>query len=209
MELTALIAIVAIALIFDFTNGFHDAANAIATSIGTRALTPRIALVLAAVMNLVEAMLSTGVAKTVGSGIIAGGDPGLGAGPRGCGRGDRVERLHLVLRAADLLLPRADRRPGRGRGMICGRATPFVASHRTRNAGPTEQGSGRSRSLNPWMYVYEPVGGPADERSTVCRNGTAPRETAPGLLAHPGLCPGRRRGRPGHLNARSGPGGPR
>lgn len=67
----ALIAIVVIALGFDFTNGFHDAANAIATSIGTRALTPRVALMLAAVMNVVGATLSTGVAQTVGSGIIA------------------------------------------------------------------------------------------------------------------------------------------
>lgn len=69
--LLAVIAIVTIALVFDFTNGFHDAANAIATSIGTRALTPHIALVIVASMNLVGALISTGVAKTVGSGIIA------------------------------------------------------------------------------------------------------------------------------------------
>ena len=52
-----IIAIVAIALVFDFTNGFHDAANAIATSISTRALTPRVALGMAAVMNLLGAFL--------------------------------------------------------------------------------------------------------------------------------------------------------
>jgi PiT family inorganic phosphate transporter len=69
-SLLALIVIVTIALAFDFTNGFHDAANAIATSIGTRALTPRIALLVGASMNLVGALISTGVAKTVGSGII-------------------------------------------------------------------------------------------------------------------------------------------
>lgn len=77
MELAALAAIVAIALVFDFTNGFHDAANAIATSVSTRALTPRVALVMAATMNLIGGLLGTGVAKTVGSGIIAtpaGGD---------------------------------------------------------------------------------------------------------------------------------------
>jgi inorganic phosphate transporter, PiT family len=68
--LVAISAVVIIALIFDFTNGFHDAANAIATSISTRALTPRIALGMAAVMNLVGALLGTEVAKTVGSGII-------------------------------------------------------------------------------------------------------------------------------------------
>jgi PiT family inorganic phosphate transporter len=69
--LWAFVAIVTIALVFDFTNGFHDAANAIATSIGTRALTPRIALIVAASMNLVGALISTGVAQTVGSGIVA------------------------------------------------------------------------------------------------------------------------------------------
>jgi PiT family inorganic phosphate transporter len=63
-------AIVVVGLAFDFTNGFHDAANAIATSIGTRALTPRVALAMAAVMNLLGATISTGVAQTVGKGII-------------------------------------------------------------------------------------------------------------------------------------------
>ncbi|NUU24613.1 MAG: inorganic phosphate transporter [Streptomycetaceae bacterium] len=64
------IAIVVIALAFDYTNGFHDAANAIATSVSTRALTPRAALAMAAVMNLAGAFVGHGVAKTVGSGII-------------------------------------------------------------------------------------------------------------------------------------------
>jgi PiT family inorganic phosphate transporter len=68
----ALLAIIVIlvALAFDYTNGFHDAANAIATSVSTRALTPRTALIMAAVMNLVGALLGTGVATTIGSGII-------------------------------------------------------------------------------------------------------------------------------------------
>ena len=66
-----LAAIVVVALGFDFTNGFHDASNAIATSVSTRALTPRIALALGASMNFVGALLGTGVAATVGSGIIA------------------------------------------------------------------------------------------------------------------------------------------
>lgn len=71
MELAAVILIVVVALAFDYTNGFHDAANAIATSISTRALTPRAALLMAAVANFGGALLFTGVAKTVGSGIIA------------------------------------------------------------------------------------------------------------------------------------------
>jgi inorganic phosphate transporter, PiT family len=64
-ELVVLLVVVVIALVFDYTNGFHDAANAIATSISTRALTPRVALTLAAVMNLLGALLGTEVAKTV------------------------------------------------------------------------------------------------------------------------------------------------
>jgi PiT family inorganic phosphate transporter len=62
--------IIVVALIFDYTNGFHDAANAIATSVETKALKPKQALLLAAVGNLVGAFISEGVAKTVGSGII-------------------------------------------------------------------------------------------------------------------------------------------
>ncbi|MDQ1628952.1 MAG: inorganic phosphate transporter, PiT family [Actinomycetota bacterium] len=55
---------------FNYTNGFHDAANAIATSVSTRALTPRVALAMAAVFNLLGSFLGAKVAKTVGSGII-------------------------------------------------------------------------------------------------------------------------------------------
>jgi PiT family inorganic phosphate transporter len=69
-QTAALIIIVLVALAFDYTNGFHDAANAIAISISTRALTPRVALGMAAVMNIVGALVSTKVAKTVGSGIV-------------------------------------------------------------------------------------------------------------------------------------------
>jgi PiT family inorganic phosphate transporter len=69
--LTTIIVVIVVALVFDWTNGFHDAANAIATSVATRALTPRVALAMAAVMNLVGAFLGTQVASTVGSGIIA------------------------------------------------------------------------------------------------------------------------------------------
>ncbi len=65
MELGLVLAVVAVALAFDYTNGFHDAANAIATSISTRALTPRLALTLAAVMNFAGAFLGQEVANTV------------------------------------------------------------------------------------------------------------------------------------------------
>ena len=73
MELAIIIAVVVVALIFDYTNGFHDAANAIATSISTRALTPRIALVMAAIMNFVGAFLGQQVANTVSEVIVPGG----------------------------------------------------------------------------------------------------------------------------------------
>jgi inorganic phosphate transporter, PiT family len=68
-NVTAVIVIL-MALGFGYTNGFHDSANAIATSISTRALTPRIALLLAATMNFIGAFLGTKVANTVGKGII-------------------------------------------------------------------------------------------------------------------------------------------
>lgn len=59
------VTVVVVALVFDYTNGFHDAANAIATAVSTRALTPRIALLMAAVMNFVGAFLGQQVAQTV------------------------------------------------------------------------------------------------------------------------------------------------
>ncbi|MGI5861547.1 MAG: inorganic phosphate transporter [Myxococcales bacterium] len=62
--------VVAAALVFDFTNGFHDSANAIATSISTRALSPTTALAMAAVLNVAGGLLSVEVAKTLGNGIV-------------------------------------------------------------------------------------------------------------------------------------------
>jgi inorganic phosphate transporter, PiT family len=78
VELAIIIAVVVVALAFDYTNGFHDAANAIATSISTRALTPRIALVMAAIMNFVGAFLGQKVANTVSDVIVPGGSPSHG-----------------------------------------------------------------------------------------------------------------------------------
>jgi len=64
------LAVVVMALVFDYINGFHDTANAIATSVSTRALSPRVAIVLATVLNFAGAMYSTGVAKTIGADIV-------------------------------------------------------------------------------------------------------------------------------------------
>ncbi|MFC6015303.1 anion permease [Plantactinospora solaniradicis] len=79
-QLIAVLAVIAVALVFDYTNGFHDAANAIATSISTRALTPRVALGMAAIGNFIGAHFGADVAKTVGSGLVAlpDGTSGLG-----------------------------------------------------------------------------------------------------------------------------------
>lgn len=68
-----LVIVVATALIFDFTNGFHDTANAVATAISTRALRPRVAVLLAAVLNFAGAFISLQVAATVASDVV---DPG-------------------------------------------------------------------------------------------------------------------------------------
>ncbi len=70
MDTFALVVTILVALFFTYTNGFHDSANAIATSVSTRALTPRAALAMAAVMNLAGAFLGSGVAKTVSEGLI-------------------------------------------------------------------------------------------------------------------------------------------
>jgi PiT family inorganic phosphate transporter len=71
VQTVGLVILIIVALGFDYTNGFHDAANAIATSVSTRALTPRTALALAAVFNLAGSLISVNVANTVGSIIDA------------------------------------------------------------------------------------------------------------------------------------------
>jgi inorganic phosphate transporter, PiT family len=68
--LIGVLAVILAAMVFDYTNGFHDAANAIATSVSTRALTPRVALGIAAIGNFIGAHFGGAVAKTVGSGIV-------------------------------------------------------------------------------------------------------------------------------------------
>jgi len=70
LEVALVVLVVALALSFDYTNGFHDAANAIATSVSTRALTPRVALIMAAVMNFAGALLGTEVAETIAKSIV-------------------------------------------------------------------------------------------------------------------------------------------
>jgi len=65
-----LLCVIVLALVFDFINGFHDTATAIATSVSTRALTPKAAVAMATILNLVGALSGTAVAKTVGAGLV-------------------------------------------------------------------------------------------------------------------------------------------
>jgi hypothetical protein len=64
------VAVIVAALAFDFTNGFHDTANAMATSIATKALRPKVAVLISAVLNIAGAFLSTEVARTISNGIV-------------------------------------------------------------------------------------------------------------------------------------------
>ena len=70
MDDVVLWIVVGTALAFDFTNGFHDTANAVATSISTRAMPPKVAVTLAAILNFVGAFLSLQVAATIATGIV-------------------------------------------------------------------------------------------------------------------------------------------
>lgn len=67
------VTIVLLALIFDFINGFHDSANAIATSVSTRVLTMKEAVIMSATLNFIGAFMNVKVAQTIGKGLI---DPG-------------------------------------------------------------------------------------------------------------------------------------
>ncbi|MDR1825066.1 MAG: inorganic phosphate transporter [Bifidobacteriaceae bacterium] len=69
-DIVLALVVIVLAVGFDFTNGFHDAANAIATAVSTRALRPRAALVMAALMNMIGAMLGTAVAHTIATDIV-------------------------------------------------------------------------------------------------------------------------------------------
>lgn len=70
MSFELLIAVIIIALVFEYINGFHDAANAIATVVSTKVLTPRVAIIYGAIFNIFGAFFGTHVAKTIGEGIV-------------------------------------------------------------------------------------------------------------------------------------------
>ena len=100
------ILIVAVALAFDFINGFHDTANAIATSVSTKALKPRHAIRLAAVMNFAGAMAFTGVAKTITKDIVDPFSLENGTIVLLCSTGSHyLESHYVVLRILKQFLP--------------------------------------------------------------------------------------------------------
>lgn len=70
LDTSLIIMVVILALVFDFINGFHDTANAIATCVSTRAIRPGVAIIGTAILNFLGAMISTGVAKTIGGDIV-------------------------------------------------------------------------------------------------------------------------------------------
>ena len=110
-NLLAVVALIGVALAFDFINGFHDAANSIATVVSTRVLSPGKAVIWAAVFNFVAAFtFGTAVAKTIGSGLVDIKIVTFAVIFAGADRRDRLGPDHLVLRPADQLVARADRR---------------------------------------------------------------------------------------------------
>ncbi len=143
-----LVTVIVVALAFDFTNGFHDTANAVATSVSTRALPPRIAVLIASVANLAGAFVTTAVAKTIGQDIVSTEldrpTKTILAAPVG---GDRLEPAHVVARTAVELVARADRRSGRrgARPGRLGRRALARARARRRRSPRSSRPSSRSR----------------------------------------------------------------
>ena len=134
MPMATLVLLVALALAFDFMNGFHDAANSIATVVSTGVLQPHYAVAWAAFFNFVAIFIfHLKVAATVGKGIV---EPDADRPVRDLRRADRrdhLERHHLVLRHPVEFVARADRRHDR-RGARQGRAptrwSPRASSRR-------------------------------------------------------------------------------
>jgi hypothetical protein len=121
-----LLLIITLALVFDFTNGFHDAANSIATVVSTRVLSPRWAVVWAAFFNFVAfagVRRARGEDDRQGHGGSRGGDARHRA--RRAARGAGVEPAHVVVGAADVVVARADRRVRRRRGGLGGVRAPW------------------------------------------------------------------------------------
>jgi hypothetical protein len=113
-ELSGLLLVVVIlALLFDFSNGWHDSANAIATVVSTRVVSPSTAVLVAGVLNVAGAFMSTAVAKMVGTGIVDPQSVTQAVVASALGRGDCVEFCDPVTGTSDQLFSCADRGAGR------------------------------------------------------------------------------------------------
>ena len=115
MDWVPVTIVIALAMGLTYANGYHDAANAVVTSVSTRALTPRIALSMAAVANLVGAFFGTKVAVPIGSGIIDApqGAPRVSGSSGRRSSGHRLEPRDVVARPPVLVVARAHRRSRR------------------------------------------------------------------------------------------------
>ena len=157
-----LVVVVLVALGFDFTNGFHDTANAVATSVSTRALSPRLAVLIAAVANLAGAFVTTAVAKTVGKGII---DTGLANEKTVLAALIGAIVWNLITWWVGLpveLLARADRRARRRGDRPVGPGRRAVARARAQRGDPGDRRAGDRLRRRPSSCCW---------RSTGCSSG--------------------------------------
>ena len=144
------LAIVVVALVFDFINGFHDSANSIATVVSTRVLSPGVAVVWAAFFNFVAAfVVGTAVAKTIGKGLIEPSVVDPHRDPVPAGRRDRLGPRHLVRRACRLLVARA---AWAGYGGAAIAKAGFAALHRCA-AGSSRSCSSSCRRCSAWRLA--------------------------------------------------------
>ena len=133
-----LVAVVALAIVFDYINGFHDTANAIATSVATRALHPRQAIAMAASFNFIGAFAGTAVATTIGSGLVDEDTTTQAVIAAALIGAIAWNLLTWYYGPAELEQPRADRRPARG---DAGGGRPErVQRRRHRQQGPDPDG---------------------------------------------------------------------
>ena len=164
--MTLLVVVVLVALGFDFTNGFHDTANAVATSVSTRALSPRLAVAIAAVANLAGAFVTTAVAKTVGERDHRHRPRHADDRARRAVRRHRVESAHLVAGPAVELVARAHRRARRRRDRPVGHGRRAVARARAQGHPPGHLVARRSALLGAfavllaiyWLFVWSTPG---------------------------------------------------
>ena len=108
-----LVFVIVLAVAFDYINGFHDTANAIATSVATRALSPGHAILMATAFNFIGAFAGTAVAKTIGNGLVDEQTTTQAIVAAALIGAHRLEPDHVAAGPAELEQPRTHRRPAR------------------------------------------------------------------------------------------------